>query len=529
MEPSSKQVSGDWQTSLWLVVLLTALTILPVFLVEIPAMLDYPNHLARMYLLAASGTPNENPYYTVTWKFNSNLAMDIIVPALGQFLDVATATKAFLVLSQILVVSGSAALEVVVKRRHEFAGFVAAMALYCVPFAWGFLNFEFATGLALWGIAFWLALENRSIYARLAAHSLFVFCIFVSHFVALGLYGATIGFYALYCICRKFDAKQAILTLLLLVSPAAVLLGYIVLSGTQTPTGDIAWNAANKLRSILGVFNGYNIYLSASYFIVVFMLAYVLFRSRSLKLMAQGKWIAAGFLLIFLALPFQEVLAEVRVVTAAILIMPAFLIFSPTRPATRLLPPLVFGVIALLNAGHVATIWVAYQPEYDRLKASFRLIERGAFVLSGWSSSEEGEVGRPFYHAPVLAVHYANAFVPTLFTTPGQYALRVRPDLQSLNNDPVPYLFLEEILAGRGRLASLPSHIRCWMDDYDYLYLIGPPGPNLMPSRLTALAAGEQFALYRIIKPPEGGTVHENTPSRSRTLLGNTTGSCQPH
>src|SRR5512136_2440500 len=117
MEPSSKQVSGDWQTSLWLVVLLTALTILPVFLVEIPAMLDYPNHLARMYLLAASGTPNENPYYTVTWKFNSNLAMDIIVPALGQFLDVATATKAFLVLSQILVVSGSAALEVVVKRR----------------------------------------------------------------------------------------------------------------------------------------------------------------------------------------------------------------------------------------------------------------------------------------------------------------------------------------------------------------------------------------------------------------------------
>ena len=42
-----------------------------------------------------------------------------------------------------------------------------------------------------------------------------------------------------------------------------------------------------------------------SYFIVVFMLAYVLFRSRSLKLMPQGKWIAVGFLLMFLAVPFQ--------------------------------------------------------------------------------------------------------------------------------------------------------------------------------------------------------------------------------
>ena len=56
------------------------------------------------------------------------------------------------------------------------------------------------------------------------------------------------------------------------------------------------------MRSILYVFNGYNIRISALYFIVVFMLAYVLFRSRSLKLMPQGKWIAVGFLLMFLAL-----------------------------------------------------------------------------------------------------------------------------------------------------------------------------------------------------------------------------------
>ena len=126
--------------------------------------------------------------------------------------------------------------------------------------------------------------------------------------------------------------------------------------------------------------------ISALYFIVVFMLSYVLFRSRSLKLLPQGKWIAVGLLLIFLAVPFQAVFAEVRIVIAAILIMPAFLVLSPTRPAIRFVLPLVFSVIALLNAGQVATIWAAYQPEYDRLKTSFRLIERGAFVLIGLSS-----------------------------------------------------------------------------------------------------------------------------------------------
>src|SRR5215472_6472246 len=98
-----EKTNTGWTTSLWLVGLLTALAILPVFLVDIPAMLDYPNHLARMYLLAASGTPNENPYYTVTWKFNSNLALDIIVPALAHLISVAAATKAFLVISQILI------------------------------------------------------------------------------------------------------------------------------------------------------------------------------------------------------------------------------------------------------------------------------------------------------------------------------------------------------------------------------------------------------------------------------------------
>src|SRR5262249_25502664 len=147
-----------------------ATVVSPVFLVEIPAMTDYPNHLARMYLLSATGTPEENPYYVVVWKLCPNLAMDVIVPAMARFMDVATATKAFLLLSQILVVSGAVALEIAIKQRHQFAGFVAAALLYSMPFSWGFLNFEFATGLALWGVAAWIALEDQSLSKRFVVH-----------------------------------------------------------------------------------------------------------------------------------------------------------------------------------------------------------------------------------------------------------------------------------------------------------------------------------------------------------------------
>jgi hypothetical protein len=58
-----------------------------------PAMADYPNHLARMYLMVTSGTAEENNYYTVVWKFLPNLAMDIIVPLVARFLNVDVATK----------------------------------------------------------------------------------------------------------------------------------------------------------------------------------------------------------------------------------------------------------------------------------------------------------------------------------------------------------------------------------------------------------------------------------------------------
>ena len=60
------------------------------------------------------------------------------------------ATKLFLIVSQLLVVTGAIALEWSVKGRHQFAGLAALLTLNAIPFAWGLLNFQFGVGLALW-------------------------------------------------------------------------------------------------------------------------------------------------------------------------------------------------------------------------------------------------------------------------------------------------------------------------------------------------------------------------------------------
>ena len=63
--------------------LLLVLSLGPVFAVDIPAIVDYPNHLARMYVLSRAGTAAASSFYQVTWGFYPNLAMDLIVPPLG--------------------------------------------------------------------------------------------------------------------------------------------------------------------------------------------------------------------------------------------------------------------------------------------------------------------------------------------------------------------------------------------------------------------------------------------------------------
>ena len=69
--------------------------------------------------------------------------MDLVIPQIARLAGVESATRLFLLLSQILIVGGAMALERVVKGRVQVSGFVAVMFLYCLPFAWGFVNFEF--------------------------------------------------------------------------------------------------------------------------------------------------------------------------------------------------------------------------------------------------------------------------------------------------------------------------------------------------------------------------------------------------
>ncbi len=494
-------------------VLLAAASLLPVLLTPIPAMVDYPNHLARMYILSRDGTPDANPYYQVTWALYPNLAMDLLVPQIARLTGVEAATRLFLFLSQLLIVGGAVFLERVVKGRIHLGGFAALMFLYCLPFTWGFVNFEFGLGVALWAIAAYLMVVERGWPVRLAVNAVFVAALFAAHFFSLGIYGATLGFYELWRACdRKASFRATALRLAMLAIPVVVLFGVMQLTAGSVGSEGTAWHFEFKPIWPFRIMNGYNLTVSAASMLTLMALLYVAARRGVLRLEPAGTWLAIGFALLYLAIPsmlFGTSFVDLRVIPAAALIVPAFCSLSLPGPRWMIAALTAVAAVILANLAVVFAVWLSYRTDYADIIDSFGKIDRGSLVLVG--SSGEGEdppfndlTQYPMVYAPTLAVHYADAFVPNLFTEVGKQPVQPRAAVRRLAipyGGPMPMRVLAAIAAGQTS-SGIPPFIRTWYRDYDYLYVLGPRTANPLPNLLEELAGSRRFVLYKIRRTP---------------------------
>ena len=90
---------------------LLALFSVPIFSTVLPPLFDYPNHLARFWILASGG----NAFYAVHWAPLPNLAGDLVVPFLARVMPLDFAGKLFLVMIFALIVGGAVSLNRVVN------------------------------------------------------------------------------------------------------------------------------------------------------------------------------------------------------------------------------------------------------------------------------------------------------------------------------------------------------------------------------------------------------------------------------
>ncbi len=496
---------------------LLVLSLCPILFVDIPAMVDYPNHLARMSVLTRAGSSSPHPFYEVSWALYPNLAMDLLVPPLARLIGVETATRLLYLAGQILILSGAMALARAARSSVVTAGVAASLLLYSIPFAWAFVNFEFALGLALWGIAAWIGLAGSRPALRLGLHGVLVVLLYVSHLFALGLYGIAIGLYELWRSRQeRWSLARTAGSLALMAIPVVVWAALAGALGSSVGGARTEWGFQHKLGWLFFL-NGFSREASMALTVVLAVTAYAAARAGHLKLVGAGPWLAAGFGLLYLAMPFRlrdTAFVDVRVLVAAALILPAFLRLELPAGRWRMTVGIVLALVALANLAVVAATQLSYRPDYRALVASFRLLNPGSRVLVGHSGDSPDPppnyLDYPIYHAPTLAVHYADALVPTLFTYAGKQPISIRETYRHLapqEGGPVPLDLL--LAAADGRLrAETPPYFAGWTRDFDYLYLLGPKVPNPRSALLVPMSEGGRFTLYRIRRgmPAPGAT-----------------------
>jgi hypothetical protein len=287
-----------------LLVLLAPLTI-----TELPPLLDYPNHLARTYVLAfGQEDPVLSRIYAQDWQIIPNLAIDVVLTGLVKVLPVYVAGR--VMLGMILVLNYAAILlySRAVFGRWSWWPVAAALMGYHALFLMGFMNYQVGIALAMMTAAGWHAFRDRYPVATVIAAAFAATLVFFCHIFGLVFCAVLIGSRELLLMWDQGRARRWVPLLQraaaagIVFVPSAVL--YLSARLASANEGVITWNSpATKLTNLTEPFMNY--YAAFDKLTALSILALVLacLALRMLRVNRASLLAAAICFLLYLAMP----------------------------------------------------------------------------------------------------------------------------------------------------------------------------------------------------------------------------------
>ena len=538
--------TGSAARSLAVFSLAFVLTALPVFSTVLPPILDYPNHLARMHILAEAGaSATLGQFYTVQWAPLPNLAMDLIVPPLSAVLPLEAAGKIFLLLIFALMAGGTVWLHRVVHGRWSLWPLLVFLLIYNRILLWGFLNYLFGLGLALCALALWLAERERPAWRRILLSSPLALAIYFSHISAFGIYAVLLAGIeataALALLRRRAELNESLSTSVIasaakqssaaapkagllryarndalnfarflrarqwrrlavetvvaavqFLAPAALVLG----SWRHSAEGNFAFaNYWRKADLLFSVFDNYNRGFDIVCFALFVLLLLALAACRRLVLAPVMRLPLLFLVLAYLAMPSQLLSgsgADHRMPVAIFLVLLAGTVPRWSRPGVA---NAIAAGLALLFAARLAVVervWAASDAQYRADIAVLDTVPKGAKLAVAWPGSAIQVTAAPELHLPNLAIIRRDAFVPTLFAYPAQQPVALTPDYAALADAVGQQALWDAAVTGRSRL---PPALKA----YDYVVLIDrTPFLTRATDCLTPVNPGATFHLLAV-------------------------------
>lgn len=496
-----------------LCIAMLAVASIPIVTHPLPPLSDYINHLARTYVIGAIGAdPDLARYYTIEWELLPNLMIDLVVPVLNRFVDIYLAGQMFTVLAFALIVSGTLALNRALIGRWSAAPLIAMPLLYNGVLFVGVMNYIFGIGLALWGLAAWIALRERHWSGRFAIATLFVLALYICHLFAAGVYGLGLLAFELHRLWanrakplwpRLFDFCATGL-------PFVPFILLLIASPTWNAPGATAyWEPWGKIEGLTAAINVYYPEITIG-LIATAAVALIYARYRHALSFHPVGWAILGVgVAIYLAMPralFAAHLADQRLPIAVFFMIVACLNIDLRQRMARW--GFVTLIVFMLGARtiEVQLVWNHLARGTEEFLQSVKSMNRGARVLVVHGDRSSGKEISDFglVHAASLATIENSAMVTTAFTVKGKHILHVRKELQKFveTEDRLPPSVQYFVQAADRPSVGDPYFWDLWPRHYDYVYILFTTWSSRNPDakHLELIYGGTGFQLYRVVK-----------------------------
>jgi len=452
-------------------------------------------HLARMYVLLMNGTDETlNHFYAIRWTVLPNLAMDVLVPPVGHIAGIETAGKLFLSFTLVLIFTGTFALHHAVHREWSAWPLLASLLLYNPYFLWGFVNFLFGLGCALWLSAGWIHLRENAIAWLL--FPILTLALFFMHLMPFGIYMVFVAAYETgYAIRERSGIRRVAMRCVQLATQAAApAILFLVASPTRgTASGALFSELSQKLAAFRHLFANYSPVLDFKLtFLPLCGLLLLGLVTRKVRIDGRLAWPLSAMLLVYIALPHMLLTSSggfrrFTLPIALLLIASTDWVIQARNVRRALLA--FFGVLLVGRTLVVEQAWLEQDKELTTYRSALDNLPIGARLYPAFIFPQEASATYRT-HFPSMAVLDRKALVPSMFASEHQQ----------------PMLYQDRVkTAARGRLPARNSfsygRSPDWalLSDFDYVLLTGKEHlREELPRELSVITSTQQFSLYSV-------------------------------
>jgi hypothetical protein len=514
-----------WWTSL--VVMLTALLV-PIFSVAVPPLTDYPNHLARCYVLAfGKSDPVLQNMFSQHWQIIPNIGVDLLLPALMRVFSPLLSGKIVLAFCLLLPTSGAIALGYAYFRQRSFWQIAAGFAAFNALFLMGFMNFELAIGIALWGAAGWILYRERFPVATVVLAMLVSTLAFFFHLLGFCFFALLVGSYefsrvwgrGLVTRAALLDAAGRMGVFVLALAAPILLYGASPLQRADFAPGwpHLSQKASELFVPFLQYSPAFDVLTVVP--VIAFLIACLLARRANVS---RSALICCVVLLVIYAVA-PRGLKGVYFVDTRLPVMLGFMIFAgfmPRVPTTRLwsLAGALFAVLLLVRVAFITEVWVHSQEDVSDVREVITAVTPGSRVLAAdvvkvdnptWfammpPSRRLPELTATYWHLASFVLLDRRAFWPTVFAADGEQPIRVEEpyrELQAVDSPPPDYAELAMKQVPSSELKRFPF-LQDWTSKFDYVLILNAEGASnlerFVPDHLHLLARRGIAALFRV-------------------------------